>query len=586
MTITAAYHSHGKVFVHGGVLPDVAQMAERQCGARDAASVVGYINEVFKEAIASRGRIHTDDLPHEIFRVGTSHAREQRLPGDPGYEPAGIFTPDLREVDHYRYHDRLLPQIVGHTASRTGRIRYSPGSRLRRDYIAIDVGRQHGLGNGGLILTDLGWMAVTPDEPTRLVEASTLFVQLAHEAARTADPTWPDERRRAHVIGTVAEHLRATKSASRPLGERREELFKDLPAEHVIALDDFFASIRATGRCVLVTDLDDTLTAFFGSDLEDDTIQVLADYLAAGGGLVFNTGAPFEWFYQRVVSGLVVELGADRHLLRNVPLILSGGNEIYVFEEGAYRLLHRSQGRTKADGLDELVRLSTQTEVLPWKDLDPHQLMYLGDSYSVGGIDESMAGTVGIVINVGEPIFGIPGRFLNLVGGYRRAIDLFAIATATLKSSGRAKPPASDAATSEAVLWTFDNKLTAPGHRVRVRVGASGYAHAGVAHPDGRWDPVYNAPLIPQPDGSFEALLPPRVNAFTFFWTERPRSPGQPGHWERQRQGGRVFDDRGHHLTDTATPRAADDGRASYTALPVPSTERRVRGDCTVVGLL
>ena len=182
-----------------------------------------------------------------------------------------------------------------------------------------------------------------------------------------------------------------------------------------------------------------------------------------------------------------------------------------------------------------------QTEVLPWNDLDPHQLIYLGDSYSAGGIDESMAGRVGIVINVGEPIFSMPGQFLNLVGGYRRAIDLFAIATTALKDSGRAKPPASDAGTSDAVLWTFDNKLLPPGHRVRVRVGASGYAHAGVAHPDGRWDPVYNAPLIPQPDGSCEALLPPRVNAFTFFWTEPPRSPGHPGHWERQRQGGRVF---------------------------------------------
>jgi hypothetical protein len=541
LTIAAAYHSHGKVFVHGGVLPDVARMAERERGARDAPSITGYINEVFKEAIASRERVHADDLPHEIFRVGTSHARTPRLPGEPGYEAAGIFTPDLRELDHYRYHDRLLPQIVGHTASRTGRVRYSPSSRLRRDYVAIDVGRQHGLGNGGLFLTDLGWMAVTPGEPTRLVEASTLFTQLAHEAARTEDQTWPDEWRQAHVIATVAEHLRAAKSARRPLGERREDLFEDLPAEQVIALVGFFATISETGRCVLVTDLDDTLTAFFGSDLEDDTVQTLADYLAAGGGLVFNTGAPFDWFYQHVVRGLVAELGAERHLLRNVPLILSGGNEIYVFEEGAYRLLHRSEGRTKADGVGELVRLSQQTGVLPWNDLDPHQLIYLGDSYSVGGIDESMAGTVGIVINVGEPISGMPGQFLNLVGGYRRAIDVFAIATAALKDSGRAKPPGPDAGTSDAVLWTFDNKAPAPRRRVRVRVGASGFAHAGVAHADGRWDPVYNVPLIPQPDGSHEALLPPRVNAFTFFWTEPPRSPGHPGHWERQQQGGRVF---------------------------------------------
>jgi hypothetical protein len=242
-----------------------------------------------------------------------------------------------------------------------------------------------------------------------------------------------------------------------------------------------------------------------------------------------------------VVRGLVAELGADLHVLRNVPLILSGGNEIYVFEEGAYRLLHRSHGRTKADGLDELVRLSEQTDVLPWNDLEPHQLIYLGDSYSVGGIDESMAGTVGIVINVGEPIFTLPGQFLNVVGGYRRAIDVFAIATAALRDSGRATPPAPDAGTRDAVLWTFADKRPPPGRRVRVRVGASGYAHAGVAQPDGRWDPVYNVPLTPQPDRSWQALLPQQVNAFTFFWTEPPRSPGHPGHWERERQGGRVF---------------------------------------------
>ena len=103
--------------------------------------------------------------------------------GEIGYEPAGIFTPDLREVDHYRYHDKLLPQVIGHTASKHGEIRYSPGSWLQRDYIAIDVGRQHGTGNGGLLLTDFGWVAIAPGRAARLVEAGPLFVRLAHEAA-------------------------------------------------------------------------------------------------------------------------------------------------------------------------------------------------------------------------------------------------------------------------------------------------------------------------------------------------------------------------------------------------------------------
>ena len=86
-------------------------------------------------------------------------------------------------MDHYRYHDTLLPQIIGHTASKNGEIRYAPGSWLQRDYIAIDVGRQHGTGNGGLLLTDLGWVAVTPGGPARLVEVAPLFVTRAREMA-------------------------------------------------------------------------------------------------------------------------------------------------------------------------------------------------------------------------------------------------------------------------------------------------------------------------------------------------------------------------------------------------------------------
>ena len=68
------------------------------------------------------------------------------------------------------------------------------------------------------------------------------------------------------------------------------------------------------------------------------TIEVLAEYLTAGGVLVFNTGAPFDWFYYRLLRPLIVELGARSRVLANVLLVLSGGKEIYVFQDGAYRL--------------------------------------------------------------------------------------------------------------------------------------------------------------------------------------------------------------------------------------------------------
>jgi hypothetical protein len=183
LVVQAVYFAHGKLFVHGGILPNIVDLARREQGADGAEDIASYVNQVFLSALVERERIRAHDLPHEIFDIGTSHTKERRLPGETGYEPAGIFTPDLCEVDHYRYHDKLLPQVIGHTASKNGEIRYAPGSWFQRDYIAIDVGRQHGTGNGGLLLTDFGWVAVTPGRPARLVEVGPLFVTLARASA-------------------------------------------------------------------------------------------------------------------------------------------------------------------------------------------------------------------------------------------------------------------------------------------------------------------------------------------------------------------------------------------------------------------
>ena len=216
LLVQAAYFDHDKVFVHAGILPNIVNLARHEQGARGAQEIASYVNDVFRRVLVTRERIRARDLPHEIFHIGTSHTSERRLPGEIGYEPAGIFTPDLREVDHYRYHDTLLPQVIGHTASKNGEIRYSPGSWLQRDYIAIDVGRQHGTGNGGLLLTDFGWVAVTPGGPARLVEIGPLFVRLAHEAA--AGETPPDESGEAHLSHVLTAYLRS-KPEKRSLGK-------------------------------------------------------------------------------------------------------------------------------------------------------------------------------------------------------------------------------------------------------------------------------------------------------------------------------------------------------------------------------
>ena len=108
-------------------------------------------------------------------------------------------------------------------------------------------------------------------------------------------------------------------------------------------------------------------------------------------------------------------------------------------------------------------------------------------------------------------------------------------------SVGPRAPAAAGRQTDYATVWTFEHQDFPAHGRVRVRVGASGYVHAGVTQADGRWDPVYEVPVIPAPEGTFEAVLPPDIDAFTFFWTEAPRTPGHPGHWEREEQGGRIF---------------------------------------------
>jgi len=230
------------------------------------------------------------------------------------------------------------------------------------------------------------------------------------------------------------------------------------------------------------------------------------------------------------------------YLLANVLLVLSDGNEIYVFEDGAYRMVSQSTGNHASEGFDALVKLSRERRVPSVPQIDPEKVIYLGDSSDLAGIDHAMAGRVGIVINVGDAMLEMPGQsIINLHRGYLRTIDVIIAASAALHESGRAKVPESPPDVGDTLLWTFERKYFPRHGRLRVRVGASGFVHAGVARADGIWDPVYNVPLTPVPDGGYEAVLPSGVNQFTFFWTEAPWIPGHPGHWESGPRGGSVF---------------------------------------------
>jgi hypothetical protein len=310
----------------------------------------------------------------------------------------------------------------------------------------------------------------------------------------------------------------------------------------VVAVEHILATIRQTGRCVVVTDLAEMLTAFSGGGLEQDTIKVLADYLAAGGVIVFSADIAFDWFYARFLRPLVVELGPRSRLLGSVLLILSGGREIFAFDEGAYRRLASGASRDRSGGFDLLVRLSQERRLQGMPALDPGSAVYIGDSAALGRIDHAMASRVGIVIDVGDAMLGAAGKpIIGLQRGYHRTMDVIAAATAAMRESGRTPLPPAPPEAGDTALWTFERPHFPPGRRVRVRVTGSGFVHAGITGPDGAWDPVYHVPLVPLPEGGYEAVMPSGVNVFTFFWTEAPWTPGHPGHWERGPGGSTVF---------------------------------------------
>ena len=321
------------------------------------------MNDVLRETLVERERISGRDLPHEIFHIGTSHTRERRMPDEIGYEPAGVFTPDLR-------------------------------------------------------------------------------------------------------------------------------------------------------------------------------IDVLADYLGAGGVLVFSTETAFDWFFVRLLRPLIVKLGPHSELLGSVLLILSGGTRIFAWQDGAYRLISSEARRESPSGFDMLVGLSKEPPLPGMPALDPGGIAYIADSRARNRIDHAMASRVGIVIDVGDAMLAAAGTPISsLHRGYHLTMDAIVAATAALHESGLAVPPPSQPEVGDTVSWTFEQPDFPPGRRLRVRVAGSGFVHAGVAGPNGAWDPVFNVPLVPLPQGGYEAVLPSGVNVLTCFWTEAPWTHDRPGHWEGGRGG-------------------------------------------------
>jgi hypothetical protein len=241
-----------------------------------------------------------------------------------------------------------------------------------------------------------------------------------------------------------------------------------------------------------------------------------------------------------------MELGPRSLLLSNVVLMLSEG-AVFAFEDGAFRRIASGASRDGSAGLD-ILAADSKERLKGMPVFDPARTVYIGDSTALGALDPELAAQVGFVIDVGDAMPATVGEPLaGLHHSYRRTMDMIVTTTAAMRESGRtvAAPEPPEAEGGETVLWTFEQPRFPPGRRVRVRVGGSGFVHAGVEVANGHWTRVYNVPLVPLAEGGYEAFLPAGVNVFTFFWTEAPWARGRPGHWERGSGGATVFRARG-----------------------------------------
>src|SRR4051812_29062157 len=117
------------------------------------------------------------------------------------------------------------------------------------------------------------------------------------------------------------------------MGKRRAEtLFDGEAGQDLVAAH--LQMIFEGGKLPLVSvDLDDTFLPF-GRIVNERELETVIAYVQAGGQLAFNTLAPKEWFYLRVIDRLVHSLHRNNcaHLLSRVHWIVSGGREIFLYD--------------------------------------------------------------------------------------------------------------------------------------------------------------------------------------------------------------------------------------------------------------
>jgi hypothetical protein len=298
--------------------------------------------------------------------------------------------------------------------------------------------------------------------------------------------------------------------------------FQD-PAE--CALWKRLCQIREGGKIPLISiDMDDTFLPF-GAVITERELEITAGYLQAGGHIAFNTLAPKEWFYRRVLEGIVNAFHRNRqcYLLSRIHWIVSGGIEIFVCDnDRSYRRVHFATQGSKAEGLLQLM-----------SHLDPalEILALYGDCFGDPVNDGSAIGNeqIPLVINVGpdqpgpSPSSGAKQIFLNTIEkGPPVTLRHLAFLTEQLTILSPQLVSQDSVATTQ--------EFPMRNEPLRIEVDGAGFVWSwdkqGCSHLT--WLTQAPEQLI------YVADLPEAAIGFTFFWTggEDTKNGQSPGHWE------------------------------------------------------
>jgi len=244
------------------------------------------------------------------------------------------------------------------------------------------------------------------------------------------------------------------------------QFYSDDRAEH--HLSKRLRLIRNEQRIpLLCVDMDDTFLPF-GKVITEHERDAVKAYLQTGGHIAFNTLAPKEWFYLRVIEPVALAFHEDHctHLLSRLHWIVSGGGEVFVYEHTkcSYRRVHGSSARSKAEGL-----LSLLTHLGP----EVRVLAFYGDRFDDPQNDGNAigAGHIPLVVNVGtdQIVSSTPKQiFINArnKGPTATLNDLRLITAQLQKGIYRvlSEPPqAVDESKRDKRSWRFDFANAGPG---------------------------------------------------------------------------------------------------------------------------